>query len=111
VSDRMDDERPKLATGEYVITAEQIRNDPKTQAVLERLRAEVAAKKREQETCPHHGLEEAETTMFGDHERRYFNSCRGCGLQWEEFECGRCGKRNRAPKSCECRKGTETASV
>jgi len=94
-----------------IITAEQTRHDPRVKAALEKLRAQVEAEKREQETCPHHGLEDVEATRLGDAERRYLRSCRGCGLQWEEFECGRCGKRNPEPKSCECRKGTETASV
>ena len=58
----------------------------------------------DQATCPHHGLEEVQTTLMADPERRYLIHCRGCGLEYEEFECGRCGWRNDKPKSCACRK-------
>lgn len=55
-------------------------------------------------TCAHHGLGDVEATQAGDPERRFLRDCRGCGAHWEEFECGRCGRRNREPKACPCRK-------
>lgn len=65
----------------------------------------------DQWACPHFGLEERETTEMADPERRYLKTCRGCGLQYEEFECGRCGQRNDQPKTCACRTATRTGSV
>lgn len=65
----------------------------------------------DQKTCPHFGLEEAEMTTLGDPERVYLKSCRGCGLQYKEFACGRCGQRNDAPKTCACRRTNQTATV
>jgi transcription elongation factor Elf1 len=58
----------------------------------------------DQQTCPHHGLDTVEATQIADPERRYLNTCRGCGLQYTEFECGRCGQMNAEPKACGCRK-------
>lgn len=55
-------------------------------------------------TCQHHDLEKVQTTEIADPERRYLVLCRGCGLCYEEFECGRCGSRSPEPKACRCRK-------
>lgn len=48
--------------------------------------------------------------VFGDRQMVAFSGPVD-GLQYKEFECGRCGKRNRSPKSCDCRGAAQTASV